>query len=144
MLLSKSSEYAIRALTFLAMQPAGRLCGAKEIAESEQIPIPFLWKLLQQLTRRKLIRSFKGLRGGYQLAVSANQIALKDVLYAIDGSDAFIGCVLGLPQCDEANACPLHETWKNLRNNLNSMLEFNTLADLALVAERRRAQKQAS
>lgn len=143
MLLSKSGEYAIRALTFLAMQPTGRLCGAKEIAEAEQIPIPFLWKLLQQLTRRKLIRSFKGLRGGYQLAVAADQIALKDVLYAIDGSDAFVGCVLGLPQCDEANACPLHETWKTLRNNLNSMLEFNTLADLAQVAERRRLHKQA-
>ena len=143
MLLSKSSEYAIRALTFLAMQPTGRLCGAKEIAEAEQIPIPFLWKLLQQLSRRKLIRSYKGLRGGYQLALPADQIALKMILHAIDGGDAFDGCVLGLPQCDEANACPMHETWKAVRNNLNSMLEFNTLADLAQVAEKRRLQGQA-
>ena len=140
MLLSKSTEYAIRAMTFLAMQPTGRLCGAKEIAEAEQIPIPFLWKLLQQLSRRKLIRSYKGLRGGYQLAIPADQIALKMVLQAIDGGDTFEGCVLGLPQCDEANACPLHDTWKQLRNNLNSMLDLNSLADLAQVAERRRLQ----
>lgn len=131
-------------MTFLAMQPAGKLSGAKEIAQAEQIPIPFLWKLLQHLTRRKLIRSFKGLRGGYQLALPADRIALNMVLNAIDGHESFSGCVLGLPQCDEANACPLHEAWKQLRSSMNAMLEQNTLADLAQVAARRRAQVQES
>jgi Rrf2 family protein len=127
-------------MTFLAMQPAGKLSGAKEIAQSENIPIPFLWKLLQHLARRKLIRSYKGLRGGYQLALPADRIALNMVLSAIDGHESFAGCVLGLPQCDEANACPLHEIWKQVRGSMNDMLEQNTLADLAQVTERRRAQ----
>jgi len=74
MLLSRSSEYAVRAMTFLAMQPSGKLTGAKEIAEAENIPIPFLWKILQNLARRRLIRSFKGLRGGYELAMPADSI----------------------------------------------------------------------
>ena len=142
MLLSRSAEYAVRAMTFLARQPAGKLSGAKEIAQAEHIPIPFLWKLLQHLTRRKLIRSFKGLRGGYQLALPADTIALNMVLNAIDGPDSLTGCVLGLPQCDEANACPLHEAWKQLRSSMNAMLEQNTLADLASIAEKRRAQVQ--
>ncbi len=143
MLLSRSAEYAVRAMTFLAMQPAGKLSGAKEIAQAENIPIPFLWKLLQHLTRRKLIRSYKGLRGGYQLALPADRIALNMVLNAIEGYESFSGCVLGLPQCDEANACPLHEVWKQLRGSMNNMLEQNTLADLAQVTQRRSAQRQA-
>ena len=142
MLLSRSAEYAVRAMTFLAMQPVGKLSGAKEIAQAEHIPIPFLWKLLQHLARRKLIRSYKGLRGGYQLALPADRIALNMVLNAIDGHESFAGCVLGLPQCDEANACPLHEVWKQVRGSMNDMLEQNTLADLAQVTERRRAQGQ--
>ncbi|MCI0626445.1 MAG: Rrf2 family transcriptional regulator, partial [Acidobacteria bacterium] len=68
MLFSRTAEYAIRAMAFLALQKPGKLTGAREISEAERIPIPFLWKILQLLTRRKLVRSFKGIRGGYELA----------------------------------------------------------------------------
>ena len=64
MFLSRSAECAVRAVTRLARQPSGTLLGAREIPEAERIPIPFLWKVLQVLARRKLVRSFKGARGG--------------------------------------------------------------------------------
>jgi len=143
MLLSRSAEYAIRAMTFLAMQPSGKLTGAKAIAEAEGIPIPFLWKILQNLARRRLIRSFKGLRGGYELARPAGEITLQAVVGATDGEDVANGCVLGLAVCGEENACPLHDTWKRIRGEMNAMMEQNTLADLARVARRRARKKSA-
>ncbi len=136
MLFSRSAEYGIRAMTFLATLPPGRLAGAREISQAEQIPMAFLWKILQNLARRRLIRSFKGLRGGYELALPASQLTLIMILEATDGSDRMDSCVLGLPNCSDENACPLHETWKELRTSMTAMLHKNTLADLAGVARR--------
>ena len=65
---SRTSGYAIQALTHLAGQPSGKLVGATEMAITLGIPKPFLWKILRRLSQKKLVRSFKGVRGGYELA----------------------------------------------------------------------------
>ena len=124
-------------MIYLAGLPPGRLAGAKEIAEAEKIPMPFLWKIMQNLAQRKLIRSFKGVRGGYELAQPPEKLTLSMILEATDSADRLSHCVLGLPNCSDANACPLHETWKELRGNMTAMLHKNTLADLATVAKSR-------
>ncbi len=124
-------------MTFLAMLPPGRLAGAKEISEAENIPMQFLWKILQTLARRKLIRSFKGLHGGYELARPSDQITLTMLMEATDSKEKIGECVLGLPNCSDTRPCPLHETWKELRGRMANMLEDNTLADLARIAQAR-------
>lgn len=85
MIFSRTVDYAIRAMTFLAAQQAGKLTGAREISQAEGIPMPFLWKVLQRLARERLVRSFKGSRGGYELARLADQITLQAILDAVDG-----------------------------------------------------------
>ncbi len=139
---SRSAEYAIRAMVFLAGQPSGRLTGAREISRAERIPGPFLWKILQNLARRKLIRSFKGVRGGYELAQPARQITVGDILLATDGQDVSAGCVLGLAECNEENPCPLHDSWKDIKAHLQEMMQQTTLDDLAEVARKRRTTKR--
>jgi Rrf2 family protein len=141
MILSRTAEYALRAMTFLAAQPAGKLAGARAISEAEHIPMPFLWKILHTLARQRLIRSFKGIHGGYELARPGNEITLHSVVFATDGTDFTGQCVLGLPKCGEANACPLHDTWKEIRSRMTDMMEQTTLADLARVARKRKAKK---
>jgi Rrf2 family protein len=142
MVFSKSAEYAVRAMTFLAMLPPGKLAGAKAIADAEHIPMPFLWKILHILARHRLIRSFKGIHGGYELARPSKEITLHSVLMATDGQDFSGGCVLGLATCSEENACPLHATWKQIRAQMAAMLEQNTLADLARVAQRHEKKRR--
>ena len=134
MLFSRSVVYAIRAMTFLALQPAGKLSGAREIAEAETIPMQFLWKILQNLARQKLVRSFKGARGGYELARPAGMITVEDVVLATDENSGTQDCVLGLAACSEEKPCPLHHSWKEIRNGVTAMLEKTTLADLAETA----------
>ncbi len=131
---SRSAEYAIRAMTYLALQPAGKLTGAREISQAEQIPMPFLWKILQNLARRKLVRSFKGVGGGYMLARPACDICIQDVLRASEDHSLTEGCVLGLPECGEEAPCPLHPSWKEIRERLNVVLCQTTFAELARVA----------
>src|SRR4030042_5207588 len=102
MLFTKADEYAIRAVPFLASLPAGRLAGAREISEAENVPMQFLWKILRTLARRRLIRSFKGLRGGYELARPADEVTLMMVLEASGGAGGLPRRGLGLPQCSAA------------------------------------------
>ena len=104
--------------------------------------MPFLWKILQTLARRKLIRSFKGVHGGYELARPSNEITVDMLLEATDSKDRFGSCVLGLPRCSDENACPLHETWQELRSRMATMLEDNTLADLARITAARAPRKE--
>ena len=133
MIFSHSTEYAIRAVTFLAQQPVGTLLGAREISRAEKIPMPFLWKILQRLARQRIVRSFKGLHGGYELARPADQITIQAMLDATDGEHDAGRCVLGLSQCDESAPCPLHDQWKEIRGQITNLLAQTTVADLARV-----------
>lgn len=99
--------------------------------------MPFLWKILNNLTRLKMIRSFKGMHGGYELARRAQEITVSDIIQATDNIDLVQNCVLGLAECNEANPCPLHPLWKEIKTKLADMLEENTLADMAAVVHRR-------
>jgi Rrf2 family protein len=139
MLFPKPVEYGIRAMAYLATQKGGKLSGAREISEAEQIPMPFLWKILRLLTQRRLIRSFKGVRGGYELARPAEEIRLSDILLCTDGNDFREGCVLGLPECDNRHPCPLHDQWKAIRARITRMMDHTTLADLQRTQRRRRS-----
>lgn len=127
---SRATSYAIRAMTYLAHQPAGRLSRAKEISDAEDIPMPFLWKILKKLTNRKLIRSFKGMRGGYELACTADEINLHDIIESMEDSNITDGCVLGLPECSDEQPCPLHREWRVIKTDILQMFDNVTLATL--------------
>ena len=140
---ARSSGYAVKALTHLAGQPSGKLVGAREMAITLNIPMPFLWKILRKLGQKKLVRSFKGVRGGYQLARPAETIYVREILTA--SQDNHVGrCILGLAQCDDQDPCPLHSHWKDLREQIEHTLETTTIAELAGIAKqsrRRRARR---
>jgi Rrf2 family protein len=123
---SRSTEYAITALKYLAQQPAGSLSGAGEIAAGTEIPLPYLWKLLKRLSDEGLVRSFKGVRGGYELARSAKDIAIRDIWIAIPKGPYILGCVLNSSECDADQPCRLHRVWKSFCTQLDK----TTLADL--------------
>jgi Rrf2 family protein len=100
------------------------------MATSLEIPMPFLWKILRKLSERKLVRSFKGVRGGYELARPARSIRVSEVLAAGRDGDQIGRCVLGLDECDDHDPCPLHSPWKSLRKQMESRFQVTTLADL--------------
>jgi Rrf2 family protein len=128
---SRSSGYAIQALTYLAAQPSGRLVGAREVATNLKIPMPFLWKILRNLSEKKLVRSFKGVHGGYELARPAAAIHVQEVLAA--GHDGHLSgdCVLGLAQCNDREPCPMHTYWKGVREQIEATIKTTTLGDMA-------------
>lgn len=127
---SRSSGYAIQALTYLADQPSGKLVGAREMAARLEIPMPFLWKILRNLSQQKLVRSFKGVHGGYELVRPAKLIRVQEILAAGREGDQPGGCVLGLALCDDHDPCPLHAQWKTFRKQIEKRFQRTSLADL--------------
>ena len=128
---SRATQYAIRAMTFLAVQPPGKLSGAREIATTQSIPKPFLWKVLHKLCRKKLVRSFKGVGGGYELAHPARRIRLSDIVAAFETAPFFQGCIFGSSQHPDTRSCPLHPKCTKINNAVLRLLKGNAVADLA-------------
>ena len=123
----RSTEYAFRAMTYLARQPAGRVIHANDIHVETKVPLPYLWKVLRGLADRKLIRSFKGKSGGYQLGRSARSIVLSDIVSAISGETVLGRCPLDSSECDKDEPCVVHNSWQVFCRQLKR----ETLADLA-------------
>lgn len=127
---SKTCEYAIRAVFFIAHKTAdGGKVGIKEIALGIDSPEHFLAKILQDLSRRGMVLSAKGPNGGFYTDGTILQRPVSDVVAAVDGNGIFTGCGLGLKQCSEVNPCPLHHEFKAIRNQLQHMLETTTIGE---------------
>lgn len=131
MLLSKSCVYGLRATLFLASNQGSEYISIRKLSEELDISFHFLTKILQQLTAVDLLESMKGPKGGVRLSRKSQDISLLDVVTAIDGKDLFQECVLGLPGCGKEEPCPLHAMWADTRKDIQSMLEENTLLDMA-------------
>jgi Rrf2 family protein len=130
-MISRSTEYAIRALVCLAAQPPGKAVSAHEISAATDVPLPFLWKVLRHLTRTKLVRSFKGVAGGYELARPATKVSVLEVLKVGHESDLLENCLLGHIRCDKRHYCAVHSAWKGIPGQVERELRRTTLANLA-------------
>ncbi len=127
---SKTCEYAIRAVFFIAHKTAvGGRVGIKEIANGIDSPEHFLAKILQDLSRRGIVQSVKGPNGGFYLDAESLKRPLASIVEAVDGNGIFVGCALGLKQCSEVNPCPLHHDFKAIRNQIHQLLENTNIGE---------------
>jgi Rrf2 family protein len=131
-ILSKSAEYGLRASIYIvATSQSGHKSGLKEIAAAINSPVFFTAKILQELTRKKIITSFKGPNGGFYVAPDAPGITMLALVEAIDGNDLFTACALGIKYCSDSNPCPLHDQYKPIRSQIEDMLKNTTIQQLA-------------
>lgn len=131
-MLSKTAEYAIRALVYIQLQNwEERYPGFKEIAKSIESPEHFTAKILQVFTRFELIKSIKGRNGGFFFDKEKDELMLYKVIIAIDGEKSFTRCSFGFKSCDEKNKCPLHDDFSELRHNYESLVKTQSIQYLA-------------
>ncbi|HEY1063191.1 MAG TPA: Rrf2 family transcriptional regulator [Daejeonella sp.] len=135
---SKACEYGIRAAIYIAEQSQlDRKVGLKEVAESIDSPIAYTSKILQQLSRSKIINSEKGPNGGFSMdKQELDKVKLSTIVMAIDGEEIYKGCGLGLKQCNEKMPCPVHDQFKLIRDKLKTMLETTSVQSLAVDFEK--------
>jgi len=125
MKLSKSSEYAIRLVCWLALNSREKYVPLSEIAEELQLSFYQLTKVAQRLIRDGLIKSYTGPNGGVELAKPPNEISLLDILRS-NNEVAFVDrCILGLEECGGENPCALHDYWASVKENMLDMFDVN-------------------
>jgi Rrf2 family iron-sulfur cluster assembly transcriptional regulator len=129
-MLSKGCIYGIQAALYLASQKPEGYVSIRQISDSLGLSYPFLTKVLQQLTRRGLMRSLRGPRGGVALAKPLVETTLVEIVEAIDGRALFDGCILGLPECRVETPCALHDRWKPLRDEILTTFSETSVLDL--------------
>jgi Rrf2 family protein len=134
-MLSKTGLHAVRAMAALARLPGGAYAGAARIAQDIGAPPNYLSKLLKALAEKGLVESQKGLGGGFRLARDPKHLSLLDVVEPIEHVSRWSGCILGRPECSEANPCAIHDRWKAVRDAYLRMLRRTTLAELVAKGE---------
>lgn len=105
-MLSQTTEYALRAMSILAMHP-DQLVSTVAIAQRAHIPANYLAKVLQQLTSQGLLKGRRGVGGGYKLAKDASAITLLDIIRAIGDFEPIDHCPL--PSASRDQLCALHK-----------------------------------
>ena len=133
---SRTFEYAVQAVMYIVIHGnENNPVRLNRIAESQQIPIHFLSKILQRLVRVGLLHSCKGPSGGFVFLADHNKITLYDILAEIDGEEFFDRCGIGLRSCLDSNPCPIHHEYKEIKNRVKNLLSKKTLAEVSSEVE---------
>lgn len=136
MRISKKAEYALRAITAMGRAPVGTTFSIQEIALRERIPLKFLEQILLILKNGGLLRSKRGVGGGYQLTIAPAKVSLREIIELVDGPFEPIPCVKaqakphGRCECGIAGACGLGRTLASLRDVVRDWLSGTSIADV--------------
>ena len=132
MRISAKTDYALRATVELASSQQGDApVKGDQIASAQGIPLRFLENILGDLRNAGIVESRRGVEGGYLLARPAKEIALADVIRAVDGPLANVGGTRPDALSYDGAAEPLRDIWVAVRAALRSVLETTTVADVA-------------
>ena len=129
MKLSKTSEYALRILIFMAKNPE-ELYTAKYMIEKLNVSDKYLRRLMTDLSKSGFIRSTQGRYGGYTFAKDIHDIFLYDIIDSVEGMEHLNDCVLGFNECSCTNPCAMHDDWIIIREKLNKVFRKTKLSDL--------------
>jgi Rrf2 family protein len=135
---STRGDYASRALLSLALNADGEgPTSVRDIAERTGLPQPYLEQILLALKGAGLVRSKRGVGGGYVLARPPRQIALSEIVSAVDGpiSAGDFGEPHQNGACDHEGQCVLLAVWAQVGEHMRQMLGAISLADIAAIAK---------
>jgi len=137
--LTNAADYAIRAMIHMACLPEDSVALRSDIARIHGIPSSFMAKILRNLAHAGLLRSTRGVKGGFSLARPTTEISLLDVVEAIEGPLGLVDCTTEPCGCAMADECPAQPVWANVQTQMADLLRAATLEDLVAAPRRRRA-----
>ena len=129
--LTKKADYGLMALKYLAERPDTTALSAKDIADAYGIPAQLLAKILQQLTKKGLLKSHAGMNGGYALSKPAQSISAYEVILAIDGPFFITSCTKGAKGCELTPSCTIKEPLARVNETIAGVLKSISIQDLA-------------
>ena len=138
MIFTTKAEYGVRLLVELGRQPSDAPVSLKAIAESEELPLAYLERIVALLKRADLVESTRGAHGGYRLARDPEGVTMDEVVLALEGAVAPMSCFVdetddGRVLCshvEDGEACATTFLWLRVQGGVNEALRRTTLAEL--------------
>jgi Rrf2 family protein len=129
---TKAEEYGVFGVLYLAETNGSRVVPLSEISQAKDIPEKFLAKIFQSLSKNGIIRSHRGVRGGFTLARDPKAITLKEVLETIQGPYHLMRCTEDKSACikDPSEYCAIREVLIIAEERLTDVFNRYTLADM--------------
>jgi Rrf2 family protein len=132
-MLTATSQYALRALAYLAGQPPDAMVGGERLSRQTGIPKNYLSKILLVLGNAGIVEAVRGNSGGYRLSGAPEEIALVTVVELFERQGAKRACLLGLRRdCSDDDPCAAHHAWRPAKTAYFKFLETTTLRDISL------------
>ncbi|NIA23569.1 MAG: Rrf2 family transcriptional regulator [Proteobacteria bacterium] len=132
MIITTKARYALQAIVYIAMKETKGPISISEISKNENISNKYLEQLFRRLRMKKLIKSTRGVRGGYVLSKSPSKISVFDIINAVERMDKKIVC----PKRKENKAeCVTSNLWKHFNDEMIKCLKSYTIEDLLTKGE---------
>ena len=133
MILGTKSRYAVMAMVELAGRPQGKATPLAELADAQEMTVPYLEQIFAKLRASDLVKSVRGPGGGYVLARGAEEICISDIIEAVNEPMKMTRCNAHEKPggCMSARAkCLTHDLWEGLERNIHDYLQGISLADV--------------
>ncbi|MCK5125487.1 MAG: Rrf2 family transcriptional regulator [candidate division Zixibacteria bacterium] len=126
---TKAESYGIFGVLYLAKQAQGKVTPLSEISEVQKVPEKFLAKIFQSLSKSGVIRSHRGVKGGFSLDKTASEISIKEIVESVHGPYYLAKCLNSIDACDRTN-CPLMKLLEKAQFALTKVLSDHSVADI--------------
>jgi Rrf2 family protein len=134
-MISQTAEYALRAIVYLAGQDVART--TTDIAKTTHVPAGYLAKVMQSLSRAGLVKSQRGLNGGFTLNHDPRELSILTVINAVDPIQRIVECPLGIPSHGR-RLCPLHHRLDQAAAMVEEAFRDTMVAELLTAPRQRR------
>jgi Rrf2 family protein len=118
-------------MLFIAANNSEQNILVRDVAKELGLPSSFLSKILQTLSRYGFLNSVKGPKGGFSLSEKGAASSIAELVAVVDGPMNFDMCLAGFSPCSEENACPFHEEWKRIREEIRELVNSKNIFELA-------------
>lgn len=141
MKISTKGRYGLRILIDLATHDPAKPRLIRDIAQSQQISEKYISRLVIDLRRAHLIRSVRGVNGGFHLAKRPDEITLLDILETMEGPISVVDCVREPEKCRRQSLCPARDIWQKLNDGIRELTRSITLDDILNAYRKQNAEK---
>jgi Rrf2 family protein len=118
-------------MLFIAANNSDQNILVRDVAKELGLPSSFLSKILQTLSRYGFLNSVKGPKGGFSLSEKGAGSSIAELVAVVDGPMNFDMCLAGFSPCSEENACPFHQEWKRIREEIRELVNSKNIFELA-------------
>ena len=128
--ITRQTEYAIRGLQELARRESEAPVQLKSIAGACEVSEAFLAKIFQMLAQSGIVKSHRGVKGGFSLGRPASEITLREVVEVCEGGIVLNHCLRSVDPCHNAENCYISKVWREAQDALTGALEKTHLSDV--------------